>query len=103
MAAESASARRHCMTSRDGQAAGQSVLDEIKDGYAISDGTEHRVAVGREDEVALLVHGPAQVRELVPEPHLSSQRGARAPRDRVLNGVRVLGTEPPVKFGRVRL
>jgi hypothetical protein len=55
------------MTSRDGQAAGQSVLDEIKDGYAISDGTEHRVAVGREDEVALLVQRPAQVRKLQTE------------------------------------
>ncbi len=53
---------------RGGQTAGhQSVLDEIKDGYAISDGAEHRVAVGREDEVALLVQRPAQVRKLQTE------------------------------------
>ena len=38
--------------------------DEVKDGDAVADGADERVAVGREDDIALVVHGAAQVGEL---------------------------------------
>ena len=41
------------------------ILDEVKDCESVSDGTQHRIAIWCEDEVALLVDGSAQVRELL--------------------------------------
>ena len=38
--------------------------DEVKDGDAVADGADERVAVGGEDDIALVVHGAAQVGEL---------------------------------------
>jgi hypothetical protein len=43
---------------------GLHALDKIEQADAVADGAEHRVAVSCEDQITLLVHASAQVREL---------------------------------------
>lgn len=40
------------------------LLGKVEEGRAVADRADERVAVGREEEVAPLVHAAAQVREL---------------------------------------
>lgn len=39
-------------------------LDQIERRYPVSDGAEHSVSIGREDNIALSIHSPTEVREL---------------------------------------